>query len=117
VKALIIAAFTALGCVQALAQTSCNPPPPGLSFAQWSGACQAEIAQAYQLLGNGQDFTVFVGGLYQLYVQATINPQPAPGGAPQATGPCSLAGQTFCNGSGWLLTCNGQQWLTGTQRC
>ena len=40
-----------------------------------------------------------------------------PVAGPSPMQPCSVAGQTVCPNSGWLLTCNGTYWLTGSQRC
>jgi hypothetical protein len=46
----------------------------------------------------------------------------APMRLPPVSGPapmqaCSVPGQTICPASGWLLTCNGSVWLTGSERC
>jgi hypothetical protein len=95
----------------------CQPPPPGLSFQAWQDLCSNEIDNAYQRFGAGMDYHVFVPGLYQMYRQASSGGGAAIGGVPYATGPCSSPGQTYCNGSGWLLTCNGSQWLTGAVQC
>jgi hypothetical protein len=94
----------------------CQPPPPGLSFQAWQELCSNEITNAYQRFGAGMDYSVFVPSLYQMYVQASSGGAGA-GGVPYATGPCSSPGQTYCNASGWLLTCNGSQWLTGAVQC
>jgi len=40
-----------------------------------------------------------------------------PVAGPSPMQPCSVAGQTVCPNSGWVLTCNGTYWLTGSERC
>ncbi|MEO6298987.1 MAG: hypothetical protein ABIV25_08550 [Paracoccaceae bacterium] len=94
-----------------IALADCNPPPPGLSFQQWTATCPDEIDYAYSIYGNGMDYDYFVQSLYGLY----LNP-PATGG-PLVMSQCSPEGATQCNSSGWLYTCTGGQGLTGSTQC
>jgi hypothetical protein len=112
-SALFVCLFFAL--ISGAARANCNPPPPGLSFEQWTSLCSREIQFAYSQWGNGSDFyNVFVPSLYQMYVQLSQG-----GGAsmPLAGAACAPAGASVCNSSGWLLTCDGRVWITGMQRC
>ncbi len=108
--------FAVVACLlgsASAAQTDCNPPPPGLSFEQWTQACPREIDYAYQMFGGGMDYDYFVESLYSLYLNP---PQQGYGGVtPMAA--CSPDGATQCNSSGWLYTCTNGQWLTGSVKC
>ena len=104
----ILVALFCLGAVPALA--NCNPPPVGLGPDQWYYLCTNEIQYAYQQLGAGWEYQSFVGALYQEYLRASV---PGPGHMQQ----CSPDGQSYCNASGWLMTCTNGQWLTGAVNC
>lgn len=106
--------FGALATLATSATLACNPPP-NLTLQQWYGMCQFDIRAAYQMYGAGIDFNFFAASLYQQYAQSSGIPGVMPT-TPYPTTPCSIAGQTACF-SGWVMTCNGSQWLTGAERC
>jgi len=96
----------------ALAQgNGCNPPPAGLDINTWFTLCQAEINYAYQYYNQGLQWQSFVPAMYRLYVIASSG-----GGGGQSTA-CAPDGQTYCNSSGWQMTCTNGQWLTGAVQC
>jgi hypothetical protein len=100
------------------ASMACNPPP-GLTIQQWYRLCEADIAALYRAYGAGMDFRTFTSNTYEIYQMNTSSPAAAPGAAPMGiypTAACSIPGQTACY-SGWMMTCNGRQWLTGSVRC
>ena len=98
-----------------IALADCNPPPPGLSFQQWTELCPSEIEYAYSIYGAGMEFDTFEQGLYSLYRNPPIAGYPVGGVTPG--GQCSPDGATQCNSSGWLYTCTNGQWLTGSVKC
>jgi hypothetical protein len=111
---LLNLAVAALATLSTTAALACSPPP-NLSIQQWYGLCQADIQLAYQLYGAGLNFNMFTTLLYQQYAQypglpSAMPSNPIPGSA------CAVPGQTACF-SGWMMTCNGSQWLTGALRC
>ena len=113
---IAIAVAAAVSAAPALAQ-SCNPPPPGLSQPQWYGLCEDLLLQRYREgYGGGAPYQVFVGIVWQAYLRGSAAPA-AGGGAPGPMVACSAPGQTYCPASGWLLTCNGNFWMTGAARC
>ena len=110
-------AFAVLACLLGSATAAladCNPPPPGLSFDQWTNLCTDEIANAYQLYGGAMDQDYFIGSLYDLYQSAS---QGGGNGGATPMAACSPEGETQCNSSGWLYTCTNGQWLTGAVKC
>jgi hypothetical protein len=104
VMALLVSSSAIADCIE----------PPGLSFQQWYQHCTADIQDAYRVYGipMGLTFEQYVVALYRFYVQSNSGALP-----PAPMVPCQQAGATYCPASGWLLTCNGQWWLTGAQRC
>ena len=94
------------------ALADCNPPPTGLGPEQWYSLCIVEIQNTYQQYGAGWDYQMFVTTLYQTYVQASLGV----GIGGQSTA-CAPDGQSYCNSSGWLMTCTNGQWLTGAVNC
>ena len=109
--------LTLVSCVlgfAAPALADCNPPPPGLSFDDWTNLCPAEIENAYQYYGNGGNYDDFVGYLYGIYLNASQGG--STGGVPPLAS-CASDGATQCNSSGWLYTCTNGQWLTGSVKC
>ena len=106
--------FVALLCLVAPpALANCNPPAPGLGPDQWYYICTNEIDYAYRRYGQGWDFESYVAALYQAYVRASLSYNSR--GAQNSI--CSPDGQSYCNSSGWLMTCTNGQWLTGAVNC
>ena len=90
------------------AQSMCNPPPPGLDYNTWFSVCQSEINFEFQTRQHNLPWERFVPELYNLYINYVEPYQPTA---------CSPDGQTYCNSSGWQMTCTNGQWLTGAVQC
>lgn len=111
---LTAAAFVLMVAMPAAAQTSCSPPPPGLDMQTWFNACQPQINYTFQTTNHGLPWESFVPALYQMYLLAGGG---GGGGGGGQSAPCSPDGQTYCNASGWQMTCTNGQWLTGAVQC
>ena len=110
-------AFALLACLPGsagAASAACNPPPPGMSFNQWTYVCSNEIDHAYQVYGGGMNYDYLVESLYGMYVNP---PQTGYNGGVTPMAQCAPDGSTQCNSSGWLYTCTNGQWLTGSVKC
>jgi hypothetical protein len=129
VRTITVVFLATLAQLFSPAFADCNPAPPGLSEQQWYQQCAPILQQGYRQGLNGEPYRVpyarFVEYMYRYYVMNTsgtvtprVPPSPLPPvGEPYAASPCSVAGQTYCNASGWLLRCNGSVWLTGWEQC
>ena len=114
-SSLFVAILAIVLLPASLARADCNPPPPGLSFQQWTDLCPDEIDYAYSLYGADMDYDTFVRDLYGMYRNPPAANYGSSGVTPLAQ--CSPDGATQCNSSGWLYTCTNGQWLTGSVKC